>query len=313
MVNFKVRAPNDAHLALAGSPNDAEPIIEVFLGGWGNTKSVIRRNKTKPEKAENATPNILNAGEYRGFWIRVQDGVITVGNEGEVAAFLSWQDPEPFYVNFVGVCTGWGASGSWIIEGRRSSLLLAACKIASDLLSRPGARMHANRNCLRLLDAPSAQVGWNPGAHLSQSTGGTPCWIPASNGHLPEGAVQGGVDGEPLYVARARHEGNDDGPDCSLARLLAMHSLIALFISRQVLCCRANLFLRIKWRTLHTAAVNIRMKITKCCVVAIRSGFRLLAMPFRQRLCRPERPKAANHCSLGVCIMRVPLRRAKFR
>lgn len=29
--------------------------------------------------------------------------VVTVGNEGEVAAFLSWQDPQPFYVNFVGV------------------------------------------------------------------------------------------------------------------------------------------------------------------------------------------------------------------
>lgn len=120
MVNFKVRAPNDAHLALTGGPNETHPIIEVFIGGWGNTKSVIRRNKTKPEKAECHTPNILHPGEYRGFWIRVTQGVVTVGREGEAAAFLSWQDPEPFLINYVGVCTGWGASGSWIIEGKKS-------------------------------------------------------------------------------------------------------------------------------------------------------------------------------------------------
>lgn len=28
--------------------------------------------------------------------------VVTVGNEGEAAAFLSWRDPMPFYVNYIG-------------------------------------------------------------------------------------------------------------------------------------------------------------------------------------------------------------------
>lgn len=116
-MNFKVRAPNDAHVILAGNPNEALPVIEIFLGGWGNTKSVIRYNKTKPEVYECETPHILNAGEYRGFWVRVTQGIVTVGRENEAAAFLSWQDPNPFHVNFFGVCTGWGASGSWIIEG----------------------------------------------------------------------------------------------------------------------------------------------------------------------------------------------------
>lgn len=117
VVNFKIRAANDAHIALTGGPNETQPIIEIFIGGWGNTKSVIRNNKTKPEVAECATPHILNAGEFRGFWIRVTQGVVTVGREGEAAAFLSWQDPQPFLVNYFGVCTGWGAAGSWIIEG----------------------------------------------------------------------------------------------------------------------------------------------------------------------------------------------------
>jgi len=171
VVNFKVRAPNDAHLILCGEPRDGVPCVEVFIGGWGNTKSVIRRDKTKPEKAEADTPHVLSPGEFRGFWIRVFDGVVTVGKEGEAAAFLSWNDPQPFYINYFGVCTGWGASGSWIID-----------------------------------DAASAQLGWGaPSAPLQ--AGGAPCWVPAANGQVPPGAVQGGQDGEPQFVARVRHGG----------------------------------------------------------------------------------------------------------
>ncbi|XP_055683680.1 C3 and PZP-like alpha-2-macroglobulin domain-containing protein 8 isoform X2 [Lutzomyia longipalpis] len=163
LVNFKIRAPNDAHLALTTGPAESDPMIEVFIGGWKNTKSVIRKNRTKPDVVEADTPDVLNAGEFRGFWIRwTMDGIITVGREGEAAAFLSWQDPDNCPFNYVGVCTGWGASGSWIIE-----------------------------------DTPGGLV----------SSGGSACWVPASGGQVPDGAVPGGHDGEQLYVARARYGG----------------------------------------------------------------------------------------------------------
>lgn len=74
-MQFRVRAPHDAHLILSGEPNETQPVIEVFIGGWGNSKSVIRYNKEKPEVAEIATPDILSPNEYRGFWIRSTDGV----------------------------------------------------------------------------------------------------------------------------------------------------------------------------------------------------------------------------------------------
>lgn len=119
-VQFRVRAPNDAHLILAGNPNETLPVIEIFIGGWGNTKSIIRYNKSKPEVCEVNTPNILSPTEFRGFWVRVTQGVVTVGREGEQAAFLSWQDTNPFLVNYIGVCTGWGANGSWIIDDGES-------------------------------------------------------------------------------------------------------------------------------------------------------------------------------------------------
>ncbi|OWR54240.1 C3 and PZP alpha-2-macroglobulin domain-containing protein 8 [Danaus plexippus plexippus] len=115
-VQFKIRSPNDAHIALTMGPQESDPMVEIFIGGWGNTKSVIRRNRTKPEKAEIDTPNILNGGEFRGFWVRWDGGIISAGREGEAIPFISWQDPEPFPIGFVGVCTGWGASGTWKIE-----------------------------------------------------------------------------------------------------------------------------------------------------------------------------------------------------
>lgn len=94
--------------------------------------------------------------------------VITVGRENEAAAFLSWHNPHPFMINYVGVATGWGAAGSWII------------------------------------DDPQLNYGWQ-GSQQSQAlatevrsdftSGGSPCWVPASNGEVPPEAVEGGIDG----------------------------------------------------------------------------------------------------------------------
>lgn len=72
---FRVRAPNDAHIMLSGAPNETHPVIEIFIGGWQNSKSVIRYNQSKPEVAEANTPGILNGNDLRGFWVRYTDGV----------------------------------------------------------------------------------------------------------------------------------------------------------------------------------------------------------------------------------------------
>lgn len=104
---FRVKAANDAHIALTTSESESNPMLEIFLGGWGNAKSVIRKNRSKPDVVEEPTPGILSAGEFRGFWIRWTDNYITVGREGEAAAILSYANVEAFPINYVGVCTGW--------------------------------------------------------------------------------------------------------------------------------------------------------------------------------------------------------------
>ncbi|KAH8413837.1 hypothetical protein KR222_009131, partial [Zaprionus bogoriensis] len=189
---FKVRSPKDAHLALSSSPQAGTPLYEIFLGGWENTKSVIRKDGQKPEVAEVPTPDILNAGEFRGFWVRWYDNVITVGREGEAAAFLSYDAGVLFPVNFVGICTGWGASGNWLIDGRSSIMEYHFAKYILIMLNSTE-------------PAPSAPV-----MGFSAPTGSGPgSWVAAANGEVPPNALQGGFDSnEQLYIARARHEGD---------------------------------------------------------------------------------------------------------
>lgn len=170
-VQFRVKAPHDAHIALTSGPSEGEPMYEIFIGGWGNSKSVIRKNRSKPEVAEADTPGILNGDELRGFWIRWQDGNITVGKEGDQSPFLSYNESSPFGIGYFGVCTGWGASGEWLIED------------------------------------PSAASTPSAPAPASSYQSSSSVWVDAANGVVPAGAIEGGSDDEPLFVGRARHEG----------------------------------------------------------------------------------------------------------
>ncbi|XP_023026511.2 uncharacterized protein [Leptinotarsa decemlineata] len=174
-VQFRVRAANDAHIALTTSAAEMEPMYEIFIGGWGNSKSIIRKNRTKPEVAEVPTPGILNPNEFRGFWIRWENGNISVGRENEVPPFLSWTDYEQINIQYVGVCTGWGANGSWVIEPPRGGG-----------------------------GYPSAPSNYTaPPSNMSSV-----CWAAARNGQVPPRAFAGGEDnGEPVYVVRAQFNG----------------------------------------------------------------------------------------------------------
>ncbi|XP_046662124.1 uncharacterized protein LOC124355168 isoform X2 [Homalodisca vitripennis] len=119
-LRFKVRAANDAHVMLSATanPEGSDPVLEVFIGGWSNQKSAIRRDRATPDKANVETPDILSNDELRGFWINYLGGAIAVGKESEVEPFLTWTDPSPINVAFFGVSTGYGASGEWVIDGQ---------------------------------------------------------------------------------------------------------------------------------------------------------------------------------------------------
>ncbi|XP_047000999.1 uncharacterized protein LOC124616700 isoform X2 [Schistocerca americana] len=203
---FKVKTPNDAHIALTTGPAESDPMYEIFIGGWGNTKSIIRKNRQKPDKVEVETPGILSGDEFRGFWIRWSAGSIACGKEGEAHPFMSWDDPEPFGIGYYGVCTGWGASGSWLLEVNVAgwNIGLPAAEFFPSALSPPKGEAHSfiQAEISQGLYAP--QPGWSL---PSAPSGGAATWVPARAGEVPPGAVPGGYDNEQLYVGRARHEG----------------------------------------------------------------------------------------------------------
>uniref|UniRef100_A0A2S2Q4X7 C3 and PZP-like alpha-2-macroglobulin domain-containing protein 8 n=1 Tax=Sipha flava TaxID=143950 RepID=A0A2S2Q4X7_9HEMI len=169
-LHFSVKASNDAHIALTATAENKPPKYEIFLGGWGNSKSSIRKNNEEPDKVIADTPKILNGSEERSFWIKWGGGFIGVGKQGEEKPFMSWQDEESLNVSFYGVRTGWGATGVWTIEA-----------------------------------PPAASPGWK----LDGPTSGPVQWVHASNGQIPPNALPGGFDAtnEQLYVARAEHNG----------------------------------------------------------------------------------------------------------
>lgn len=87
---------------------------------------MIRKNRQQPDVCEVATPNILQENDYRAFWIRWEYGNLTAGVQGDANPILRYQDPQLFPIQFFGVCTGWGATGHWIIDSK--------CQREKDLL-----------------------------------------------------------------------------------------------------------------------------------------------------------------------------------
>lgn len=63
-------------------------LSQIFIGGWSNSKSAIRRDRAKPDKAVVDTEGILSADEHRGFWINYLGGAIAVGKENEVTVTI---------------------------------------------------------------------------------------------------------------------------------------------------------------------------------------------------------------------------------
>ncbi|XP_071086461.1 uncharacterized protein [Haliotis cracherodii] len=112
---FKVEASNDAHVALLTYDGETgQNMYEIVLGGFSNTRSVIRNSRQGTNRVE-TFHSPLSSTEFRDFWISWEGGVISVGTGTTVGAgqFMTWTDPAPYDVNYLAVTTGFGSSGSW--------------------------------------------------------------------------------------------------------------------------------------------------------------------------------------------------------
>lgn len=114
-VTFEFQACTDLKVALATNPHvTSDNVYEITVGGWANTKSVIRRGLFGSEVASGMTPDVLSCTVARPFWIGWDRGNITVGRGyvigGEV--FLFYEDPSPYLVTSVSLTSGYNGDGN---------------------------------------------------------------------------------------------------------------------------------------------------------------------------------------------------------
>lgn len=122
-ISFNIRASNDAHIALARLKyNTTVDAYEVVIGGWYNQRSTIRPCDQCPTDWW-VDQRLLKETYPMPFWvtwalnvsggltIRTGSGYVVLQNE-----FMSWYDPDPHDINYVGVSTGWASNGTWIFE-----------------------------------------------------------------------------------------------------------------------------------------------------------------------------------------------------
>ena len=117
-LTFKVKAKCDVHVALSTLYGDTEnKTYEILIGGWNNTKSVIRDGSEGHIIEEALTPKILNQHMFRAFWIRWGRRNIEVGlgNKLGEKVFLRTFIPtdQQYHINSMGVTTGPGSPGQW--------------------------------------------------------------------------------------------------------------------------------------------------------------------------------------------------------
>lgn len=120
-ITFQVQACSDAHIALKYQKKK-QP-IEIVIGGWRNTRSCIRL--TPQDNCSVTTMGaMLDCAEYRQFTLYWTESQIFVkqGNRTAEKSNIFLHLPLNFTISDikVGISTGYGFSGKWMLEGNLS-------------------------------------------------------------------------------------------------------------------------------------------------------------------------------------------------
>ncbi|CAG2197389.1 unnamed protein product [Mytilus edulis] len=118
-VTFLIKACNNAFVSLCRSKqmSSKENYYEIAFGSDHNFKLRIRRFHQQVESYKLMHAGVLDCYEYKAFWISWINGSISIGKgvdrcQNEV---LSWHDPNSFSIKSIGVMTGYGSTGEWLV------------------------------------------------------------------------------------------------------------------------------------------------------------------------------------------------------
>ncbi|XP_072033346.1 uncharacterized protein [Amphiura filiformis] len=113
-VLFKAKAKNDVHIALSPKNAAKKEMYEIVIGGWSNSKSVIRRRKQGRPVVEHPEKGILDPREFREFIVDFDGSTLKVSKGGAERPFLKFTDEDPIEIHHIGVTTGWKSDGDFV-------------------------------------------------------------------------------------------------------------------------------------------------------------------------------------------------------
>ncbi|OWF52386.1 uncharacterized protein LOC110447826 [Mizuhopecten yessoensis] len=112
---FSVKTCTGAQVALMSGPMDNYQLYEVVISGMDNYETVIRKYKGGMTMIR-SHGGMLDCSAFRAFQIHWDNGVISLVRKcrlGKWLKILSWKDPNPRPIRYVGVTTGSWASSTW--------------------------------------------------------------------------------------------------------------------------------------------------------------------------------------------------------
>ncbi len=100
--SFEAKATEDLTVCFAEERNNKSAMYEIVIGGWGNTRTVIRKFRQNPQfgfasVTVNENPDaMVTPGEWEKYWISVKNGLIKIGKGNEIGRriILEWQYPD---------------------------------------------------------------------------------------------------------------------------------------------------------------------------------------------------------------------------
>lgn len=125
MIEFSVMAKNDAHVLLTMG---AGGVFEIVIGGWNNSRSMIRRSKQGAGVVEYSGV-VISDSEFKTFVLDWNNaGVLKLysksGTEPLTLLMETPPQPEPVLdIKSMAVSTGWGSTGKWKVQSHRAVTL----------------------------------------------------------------------------------------------------------------------------------------------------------------------------------------------
>ncbi|VDH96868.1 Hypothetical predicted protein [Mytilus galloprovincialis] len=118
-IKFHVKACENAFVLLSSDINlHSSNFYEICIDGHSKTQIYLRvRRKTSnvPKNHSFDKPGLLNCSEHRTFIVKWEEsGRITLTAGTEVV--MDWTDTTPIPIQGIGLMTGWGSDGMWIVE-----------------------------------------------------------------------------------------------------------------------------------------------------------------------------------------------------